>query len=127
MFPPNAKWIFSIQNRKRNFGRNQLFARCDVCVSDGISMLVEFQIANKPVIHVAREGHRPFNELGRVAQRGFHTVSTTVEARAIVDRFAAGEPDPLADAQERVVAELFGEHDAAREIVDYIRDNWDKR
>ena len=105
----------------------ELFARCDACVSDGISMLVEFQIASKPVIHVAREGHRPFNELGRVAQRGFHTVSTTAEARALVERFAAGDPDPLADAQEGVVAEVFGEHDAAREIVDYIRDNWDKR
>lgn len=103
----------------------ELFARCDVCVSDGISMLVEFQIANKPVIHVAREGHRPFNELGRVAERGFHTVATTEEARSLVERFAAGEPDPLADAQEEVVAELFGEHDAAREIVAYIRENWD--
>lgn len=103
----------------------ELFARCDVCVSDGISMLVEFQIANKPVIHVAREGHRPFNELGCVAKRGFHTVSTTEDARALVERFAAGEPDPLADAQEEVVADLFGEHNAAREIVACIRDNWE--
>ena len=50
---------------------------------------------------------------------------TTEEARSLVERFAAGEPDPLADAQEEVVAELFGEHDAAREIVAYIRENWD--
>ena len=104
-----------------------LFARSDVCVSDGISMLVEFQIANKPVIHVAREGHRPFNEIGRVTARGFHTVSTMAQARAIVERFAAGEPDPLAGVQHEVVSELFGEHDAAREIVEYIRENWDAR
>ncbi|MEZ5184115.1 MAG: hypothetical protein R2720_00080 [Candidatus Nanopelagicales bacterium] len=44
----------------------ELFARRDVCVSDGISMLIEFQIARKSVVYVAREGHRPFNDLGQV-------------------------------------------------------------
>ena len=68
--------------------------RCDECVSDGISMLVEFQIANKPVIHVAREGHRPFNELGRVAERGFHTVATTAEARGSSSGSRPANPIP---------------------------------
>ena len=99
-----------------------LFARSDVCVSDGISMLVEFQIVGKPVIHVAREGHAPFNDIGQVCQQGWHTVASTTEARQLVEGFAAGEPDPLAQAQREVVAEVFGDRDAAREIVDYIRD-----
>lgn len=104
-----------------------LFARSDVCVSDGISMLVEYQIAHKPVIHVAREGHSAFNELGRRCQRGWHTVRTTDEAKALVDGFAAGQPDPLAPIQREVVDEVFGQHDPAAEIVAYIRDNWESR
>jgi hypothetical protein len=104
-----------------------LFARSDVCVSDGISMLVEFQIANKPVIHVAREGHVAFNDIGQICQRGWHTVTSVEAAKGLVAGFAAGEPDPLAQAQMEVVAQVFEDHDAAREIVDYIRDNWDSR
>lgn len=105
----------------------ELFARSDVCVSDGISMLVEFQIANKPVVHVAREGHAAFNDIGLVCQKGWHTVASTDEAKLLVERFAAGEPDPLTQAQKQVVAQVFGDRDAAREIVDYIRENWDSR
>ena len=102
-----------------------VMASADVCVTDGLSMLIEFQIANKPLIHVARADHRPFNEIGELARRGFHTVASTAEARTLVDRFAAGEPDPLAEAQRQVVDDLFGRHDAASEIVEYIRQHLD--
>ncbi|MEZ5184114.1 MAG: hypothetical protein R2720_00075 [Candidatus Nanopelagicales bacterium] len=53
-------------------------------------------------------------------------MTTTTEERALVERFEAGDPDPLADVQEEVMAELFGERDAAGEIVEYIRKNWDR-
>ena len=104
-----------------------LLANSDVCVTDGLSMLVEYQIANKPLIHVAREGHRPFNEIGDIARRGFHTVTSTEEARELIDDFAMGVPDPLEERQFQVMDELFGGHDAAREIVDFIRNEWDAR
>jgi hypothetical protein len=102
-----------------------LLASSDVCVTDGLSMLVEFQVTNKPLIHVAREGHRPFNEIGDVVSQGFHSVSTTREAQALVERFAGGETDPLAATQREVVHRLFGGHDAAQEIIDHIRQGWD--
>jgi hypothetical protein len=102
----------------------ELFARTDALITDGLSMLVEYQLANKPVIYVEREGHRPFNEVGRIAQRGFHTVGSTEEARTLVNRFAAGQPDPLATSQQEVVAQLFAEHDSAQKVVDHIRAHW---
>lgn len=105
-------------------GYADMFAVSDVLVSDGLSLLLEYQIANKPVVFLERVDHRPFSPMGDIAQRGFHTVATVPDARAIVGRFAAGEPDPLAPMQREVVQELFGEHDPAREIVDHIRAHW---
>ena len=102
-----------------------LLATSDVCVTDGLSMLVEYQIANKPLIHVAREGHRPFNEIGDIARRGFHTVTSTEAAREMVDKFATGVADPLEERQRQVMEELFGGHDTAREVVEFIRNEWD--
>ena len=61
-------------------------------------MLVEFQIASKPVIHVAREASA-VQRTGPGRTAGFHRVDHS-RGGALVERFAAGDPDPLADAQE---------------------------
>ncbi len=98
-----------------------LFAASDVLVTDGLSWLIEYQIVTKPVVFLERAGHRPFNSLGRLAVCGVHTLSDVASATALVDGFAAGRSDPLADKQREVVAELFGDHDAPAEILAAIR------
>lgn len=101
-----------------------LFATSDVCVTDGLSMLLEYQVNTKPVIFLERTGHSPFTPMGQIAARGFHTVHSVPEAVSLVDGFAAGQPDPLAEAQAEVVAELLGDGGAAGRILDYIRAHW---
>ncbi len=105
-------------------GYGSLFAHSDLMVTDGLSMLLEYQLANKPVVHLKRPDHRPFSTMGRIAQKGFHSVGSVAEARVKADGFAAGQPDPLAQAQREVVQELFGDHRPAKEIVEHIRRNW---
>ena len=94
-----------------------VLAASDVMVTDGLSMLVEYQLLQKPLVFVEREGHRPFNEVGVQVLTGTHPVASTAQARELVDRFLAGEPDDRRPQQERNVAELFGPAGAAERIV----------
>lgn len=97
-------------------------AASDLMITDGLSMLVEYQLFGKPLVFVEREGHRPFNEVGRRVVRGVHTVRAVDEARRLADKFLSGHPDPLVDAQRRNVDELFGAGNSAQRVLAVLRE-----
>ena len=96
-------------------------AASDVMVTDGLSMLVEYQLFGRPVVFFEREGHRPFNAIGERVVAGVHTVHTIDDARETAEKFLGGEPDPLRARQEQNVRELFGSGDSVAQILDVLR------
>ncbi|WP_433275580.1 hypothetical protein ACQPZA_30710 [Pseudonocardia xinjiangensis] len=96
-------------------------AASDVMVTDGLSMLVEYQLFDKPVIFFERDGHRPFNAIGEQVATGVHTVHTVDDARGLAEKFLAGEPDPLRPRQRDNVQRLFGSGDSTERILAALR------
>lgn len=98
-----------------------VFERSDVCFTDGLSWLLEYQLVAKPVVFLERQGHRPFNEIGERVLAGVHTVADVSEGVRLMEGFAGGAEDPLRDEQGRITDELFGPPGAAGRIVDAVR------
>jgi hypothetical protein len=96
-------------------------AASDVMVTDGLSMLIEYQLLEKPVIFFERPGHRSFNAIGEQVVRGVHTVHSIDEVRQMTDKFLSGEPDPLREQQQANVRELFGPPGSPARIIDVLR------
>jgi hypothetical protein len=96
-------------------------AASDVMVTDGLSMLVEYQLFTKPVVFLERDGHRPFNAVGERIVRGVHPVGSADEARTLTEKFLDGEADPLRDRQRDNVRELFGTGDSVDRILATLR------
>lgn len=99
-----------------------MLAGSDLLVTDGISMLVEYQVIGKPLVFVEREGHRPFNALGDQVVEGVHAVHSVAEARAAAESLLGVEEDPLAERQRTNVASLFGTKDSASSILSVLRE-----
>jgi hypothetical protein len=99
-----------------------LLAASDLLITDGLSMLVEYQLLQKPLVFVERAGHRPFTEIGEIVHTGTHPVSSAREARFVASRFLDGEPDPLRGQQERNVARLFGTGPSVERILTTLRE-----
>ena len=97
-------------------------AASDLMVTDGLSMLVEYQLFTKPVIFFERAGHRPFNAIGERVVRGVHTVHTVGELRRLAEKFLGGEPDPLRDRQRDNVRALFGIGGSVERILTTLRE-----
>jgi len=96
-------------------------AASDLMVTDGLSMLVEYQLFTKPVIFFERDGHRPFNAIGERVVRGVHTVHTVDAVRRLAEKLLGGEPDPLRGQQRENVEELFGSGDSVEKILTALR------
>jgi hypothetical protein len=96
-------------------------AASDIMVTDGLSMLVEYQLFAKPVIFFEREGHRPFNAIGERVVTGVHTVHSMEELRGLAEKFVGGASDPLRFRQRDNVQKLFGDGDSAERILAALR------
>lgn len=96
-------------------------AASDVMVTDGLSMLVEYQLFTKPVIFFDRDGHRPFNAIGERVALGVHPVRTVPDARRLAEEFLDGQPDPLRDRQQENARELFGVGESVARILAVLR------
>jgi hypothetical protein len=96
-------------------------AASDLMVTDGLSMLVEYQLFGKPLIFFERDGHRPFNAIGELVMHGAHTVHAVDEARALADGFLGGEADPLRTRQRDIARQLLGTGDSAARIIEALR------
>ncbi|HEY4420760.1 MAG TPA: hypothetical protein VGN22_14650 [Pseudonocardia sp.] len=96
-------------------------AASDVMVTDGLSMLVEYQLFDKPVIFFERAGHRPFNAIGKQVVRGVHTAHTVEEVRELAATFVGGTPDPLRFRQRDNMQKLFGDGGSVERILTALR------
>jgi hypothetical protein len=94
----------------------------DLLITDGLSLLVEYQLLQKPLIFFEREGHRPFNEIGEFARQGAHTVTTVAEARVLAATLLGQHADPLARTQRDIVQRLFGHDPSAGRILEVLRE-----
>ncbi|KAE8765249.1 hypothetical protein [Georgenia thermotolerans] len=99
-----------------------VLAASDLMIVDGLSMLVEYQFMGKPLIHIERPGHRPFNEIGEIVMRGAHTVPGVASARRLAEDFFDGAPDPLEQVQRETITRLFGDEPSVSRIVAALRD-----
>jgi hypothetical protein len=95
----------------------------DLLITDGISLLTEYQFVNKPILFIEREGHAAFNSLGRKMSSGWNTVaSTDMDAlREMALYFKAGGIDGHAKAQIENVTFLTQHRNAAENILRTIK------
>lgn len=99
-----------------------VLAAADLLITDGLSVLVEYQLLERPIVFFEREGHRAFNEIGEVARRGAHTVRTVSEARHVAEHLLEGGADPLAPIQRENAQRLFGNSHSADRILSTLRE-----
>ncbi|SFL93242.1 hypothetical protein [Geodermatophilus ruber] len=99
-----------------------LLVASDMLITDGLSMLVEYQLIERPIVYVERPDHRPFTPIGEMVRRGTHPVRTVAEARTVANPFLAGQPDPLRLQQARNVERLFGQESSVPRILDTLRE-----
>jgi len=100
-----------------------LLHAADVVVTDGISMLHEYQITGTPVLYLERPGHAKFNKAGRLVVQGVHRLTDVAGAREWSGRLQAGEPDPLASVQREIAERLFGTRDVGVSIISHIAES----
>lgn len=96
-------------------------AASDLLITDGLSMLVEFQLFERPLIFVERREHRPFNEIGELVRRGVHGVTSVKDVRELAEKLLANGSDPLQPIQQANVSKLFGPPGAAERILTVLR------
>ena len=99
-----------------------VLAASDLLVTDGLSLLVEYQLFERPLVFLERAGHRPFNELGQLVQRGAHTVNSVEEARTVAEQLLHEGRDPLRTQQQQMVSRLFGQDPSAPRILAILRE-----
>ena len=98
-----------------------LFAGSDLMITDGVSFLLEYPLFGKPAIFIKRDGHAPFNELGKLSERCCHVVKTAADAIDSAMRVSRGEnllPAEPVKELERML--LDRNQDEAGVIVDCI-------
>jgi LmbE family N-acetylglucosaminyl deacetylase len=98
-----------------------ILAASDLLVTDGLSLLVEYQLLERPVVFFERAEHRPFNEIGDLVRLGVHAVTTLPELRACVADLLSG-PDPLRSTQRQLMQRLFGDSGSASRILGTLRE-----
>jgi CDP-glycerol glycerophosphotransferase (TagB/SpsB family) len=96
-------------------------AAADLLLTDGLSMLVEFQLFERPLVFVERQDHRPFNEIGELVRRGAHSATCVADARRLAEKLLAAGSDSLQPVQRENVATLFGPPGAADRILGVLR------
>ena len=98
-----------------------LLAASDILITDGLSLLIEYQVLTKPLLFFERSGHREFNEIGKKVLRGVHTVHSLDQARAMARRYFEGSVDPHRGCQISNVEELFGSGNSTERIIEVLR------
>jgi hypothetical protein len=95
----------------------------DLLITDGISLLSEYQFVNKPILFLEREGHAAFNNLGKKMSSGWNTVASTDmdKLKEMTLYFKAGGVDSHSAAQIENVAFLTQHRNAAENILRVIK------
>lgn len=95
----------------------EVAAACDVLVTDGISLLLEGQLLNLPLIYIERQGHRPFNVIGQQLTSGWFTVEDVSTLAHTLQEWEIRPPMSLLENQRQNTTRLFDDTDAPGEII----------
>lgn len=99
-----------------------LLAASDVMVTDGLSMLVEYQFMEHPLIYLERPGHRPFNAAGTLLLDGITRAASVEDARSYLASLTPETRAATAEAQRRSIDALFETAPAVPRIVQALRE-----
>ena len=99
-----------------------VLAASDVMVTDGLSMLVEYQFMGKPLVFLERPDHRPFNDAGRLLLSGVKVAPDVDQARSIISLLTDEDRADIARRQSENVRALFHEGPAAPRILAELRE-----
>lgn len=103
-----------------------IMAAADVLLSDSLSMPMEYQLRNKPIVFLDREDRIKFNEIGKIIEQGFHKAADFDTAKSMVINFLNGKHDDLFEKQKENMRILFGERNCAERILEDIYENINK-
>ncbi|MDR2194113.1 MAG: hypothetical protein LBP19_06570 [Treponema sp.] len=98
----------------------------DLLITDGISLLAEYQFVTKPILFIEREGHTEFNSIGKRMSAGWNTVASTDmdTLKEMVLYFKNGGTDSHRDAQIKNVEFLTQHLNAAENILHIIKQDF---
>lgn len=98
-----------------------LFDASDLMMTDGVSFLTEYQLFEKPLVFFDSRVHHPFNELGRLAERAAHRVTTFAQMKKAILDYKNGQPWKF-EQQRQDLLKVLRPHDkpAAHIILDSI-------
>lgn len=91
-------------------------------VCDGISWIMEYQLADKPVIFYERPDHVPFNMLGEIVRLGTNVVHNKDELLQTLTAFAEGAEDPKQTGRAQVRELLNVNAPATQNIIAAIKE-----
>lgn len=94
-----------------------------MCITDGLSLLVEYQLTKKPLVYIERQGHTPFSSSGKKVMKGAHSVdSGDMEGVwRYVEEFKSGVPDSRLSYQKETIKFLSAHKSAADNIVRIVK------
>jgi hypothetical protein len=98
-----------------------LIAGSDVILTDGLSMLIEPQILQKPVVFLERQGHAPFNRIGEQAVTGTRRVGDVHEALKVAVALGRNRDRSLKQAQLTNTDLLFPAGDVGQDALEVLR------
>jgi hypothetical protein len=113
----------SLENAAVYEGSNYmgLIAGSDVIVTDGLSMLIEPQVLQKPVVFLERQGHAPFNRIGEQAVSGTRRVTDVHEALKVAVALGMARDESLENAQALNSDLLFPAGDVGQNALEALR------
>ena len=92
------------------------FQSSSILIVDGLSFLIEFQLLNKPIIQLTREGSSSYTKFGERVERGVHKLpyKSFGELENKIE-YLLSKPDPLSSFQLKLKEELTRESDPAQQ------------
>lgn len=100
----------------------------NLLVVDGVSLLMEYQLIQQPIVCLEREGHGAFNEVGEKIMQGVNRVPSE-DGDAVckkIEYFINGGEDDTRKFQKENVKFLTQYTHAAKKIVDHIAKDFGK-
>ncbi|MZR15400.1 hypothetical protein GQE99_20500 [Maritimibacter sp. DP07] len=99
------------------------FQASDLLIIDGLSFLTEYQLNEKPVIHLSRPDRSEPNRFGELVFAGTHElpVARVCDLENMIDGILSGEIEQKLDAQRRLKALLTEKSDPAGEIINALK------
>lgn len=100
----------------------------DLLITDGISLLLEYQLVEKPIIFIERDGHSEFNRFGERIKEGTNILNSKNidKLQDMVLYYKNGGVDKRKSYQKRNVSFLTEKTNASQNIVESIKKDFYK-